>query len=341
MPCFCKLPLARMPSFANMKLQFSPPKIPIALMLAAKMPQLGDAERLDMRVAAVMTNLRMPSISPTAGPVLGLAAQLKIAGGTFAIDDIPKLEAEIWQAAYTINNVVLPKLKPLAAINPLPIMQLAMVAKLKMSIDPIAWDAALGGATPASHSITTGFALKPPQVQLAKLVAGIPPLVNALDPLKLNLADSGTPGLFLGHLRRMAGIGMPTLNIPLGEVLRLVAILTAIADIQQAFGANAMTPAGLSKIAASLSAFQRLPLPSPMPDLSLAEQMDLPLPEDIKYGAAAAGSGLANFGFTPPNIAVMPFMNGVVALRLALGELLDLDPLDACGACDFPLPMFQ
>ena len=236
---------------------------------------------------------------------------------------------------------MLPKLKPLAAINPLPIMQLAAVAKLKMSIDPVAWDAALGGATPASHSFAKGFALKPPQVKLAKMVAAIPPLVNALAPLKLNLNDTATPGLFLGHLRRLAGLQMPTLNIPLGEVLRLVAVLQAMAEIQEAFGANALTPSGLNKIAASLSAFQRLPLPDPMPDLGLAEQLDLPIPEDIRYGAEAAGSGLGGFGFTPPNIAVMPFMNAVVAMRLALGELIDLDPMDACGTCDFPLPMFQ
>lgn len=354
MPCFCPKVLEPLePSFLRMRFSFTPPTIPLQLRLAAAMPQLGDPERMDIRINAAIQNMRLPTISvmtPPSGPLIAIAAQLKIAGGVFTIDDLPKLEAELKQSAYTINRFLLPRLKLLMRFNPLPVIQLAAVARLKLAIDPIEFAAMTDPANTAPHrfSFATSFtppALTPPKLKLALALSGIPTLLSVAESLNMSLADPGVPGAFLGRLNALASLQMPALDLPMGELLTLAAILDSLAVIKEAFGDDAMTPKGLSSIALSLNTFMRLPLPSPLPNLALAESLALLPPLDnVKIGATAAGAhpqSLAGFRFTPPKIAIMPFISLVLALRASLNGYLKIDPLDFCGgSCEAPLPMF-
>lgn len=343
MVCFCSMPLATVPSnAAKMQFSFTPPKIPLALKVAAALPLLGDAERIDMRLNAEFGNMMLPTISPKAGPLIGLAAQLNLAGKAFTLDDLPTLKMQMMQAAHTLNSHVWPNMKMLASVKMAPLLQLQAIAKLKLDIPPEQFDALLNnhGQT-AQHTVATGMALTPPKIKALKLVAGLPPLIGLAENLQIPIGETGAGAKLAARLRGLAGLVPPKLVFDFPKLLKLCAVIDALGTIREAFGEKAMTPVGLRGIAAQLNTLMRVPLPSPMPDLPLAARLDdLPKLENVRLGAQGAKNA-QNLMCTPPRIGILPFLNAVVALRASLNDLLGLDPVDYCGgACKAPLPSF-
>ena len=344
MVCFCSKPLPVVPAnAAKMKLDFSIPKIPLGLQVAAALPLLDEgAQRIDMTLNAALGNMILPRFSPAAGPMIGLAAQLNIAGGLFTLDDLPTLQMQMRQAAFTINSHVIPNTQMLLNVRMPPLLQLALIAKLKLSIDPIVFSAMMNGqGQTAQHSIRTGMALTPPKISMLQMVAGIPPLLGLAEKLNIPVGDPGGASMMAAKLQGMASLTPPTLSIAWPKLLRLAIMLDAIGTIQAAFGENALTPVGLRGIAATLNTLMRVPLPNPMPDLGLAAQLaDLPKLESVRYGAAGVKNAMG-LAVRPPRIGIVPFLNLVMALRLSLNDLLGLDPINYCGGmCKAPLPSF-
>lgn len=339
MVCFCKMPLAHAPArIAPMLLQFSPPKIPIALRAAAVLPLLTNEDRLDIKIALAMQNIRLPSIAVAGGPLVALALKLQLAGGTFTIDDLPTLAAEIRQTAHTLNRHVLPSLRPLLDVKLPPLLQLALVARLKLDLPALKWDAMLGGTAPTVSPFRASLAIPRPQILPLSLAAALPQLLALSETLKVPIGEQGAARAMSNHLRAMAGLGLPTLSLTIPQIIHIAMVLEAIAKIEAAFGSDAMTPAGLSSIAAQLKILMALPMP-PLPDLELAETIAmLPELDSIKAGERGIPSSFGA-GFKPPTIQIEPFLMATIQLQASLDALsLSGSCADLCSA---PLPNFS
>ncbi len=321
MACFCHIPATtQLPSYAKMRLQFTPPTIPLQMKLGLALG-LGSSTRLDMSMAAWMGSVSLPNIMLTPGPLL----QMNLALGMFDLFDLPKLQAQLQMASDSFYTNVWPKIAFLAKINFMPILQLAAIARLQLALDKIGVNLAAGYPAPSSASMNLRFALTPPQVHMGQMLLALP------IALKFQAALGGF-GAMTSYFNAMAGLKMPTLGLGLSFplILRLALVLEAIMTIQAAFGIDALSSSGLSQIAATLKLYLGLPLPSPLPPLDLAMKLpDLPSLPDLQ---AAAGSAPSSFALQMPAIPIMVAINAMVALNATLNL-----PLNACsgGACPF------
>ena len=317
MVCFCDKPLAAVPaSFAKMNLAFSPPKIPLqmtaALGLHASFPP---NMRLDMRLAAMLPSL--PTISLGAGgPAL---MQLHLAMGMFPLFDLPKLQAALNLAATSFKANVTPMLKFLMQIKIVPLLQLAMIARLELALAALNINLAAGFPSFPSVPIPK-FALTMPQIGKLKLLLGLPIALQFSEMLGIPLAK--LPSFF----KALATLKVPTINLNL--MMRISLVLDAIATIQLAFGAAALTPAGLAAIAAKLNLYASLPLPALLPPLNLHLMLaGLPTLPAIQAALAAPAISL-----NLPMIPWLPMLNAMVALNLGLNATF---PLTVSCPCPF------
>ena len=94
----------------------------------------------------------------------------------------------------------------------------------------------------------------------------------------------------------------------------------------------------ISTIERMLSVWGKFDIPIPAGALQLNAMLTtLPTLEDIKLGESIAGSSsfaLAAAGFTPPTLAIAPFMNVVMALHGGLQMALPMEPFDMCSMCN-------
>ncbi|MEM9146859.1 MAG: hypothetical protein AAGC57_11720 [Pseudomonadota bacterium] len=323
MACFCKTPMATAPSaFAAMNLKFSPPKIPLQMHAALSLGG-GGSLRLDMQIAAFMQSLRLPSFSLNGG----LMAQLKIALGMFDLFDIPKLMLQLKMGTESLQAHALPALSFLAKLNLSALLQLAMVARLQLALDALKINLAAGmPPVPTSFSFNPHFALKPPQLQLGTMILGIPIAMKFSETL-------GVPvNRMSSHFAALAKIKPPQLGISVNAMLKMCMALDAIATIQAAFGANALSPSGLSGIAAKLKLYAGLPIPDiPLPPLALNAKLDgLPSLDALSAGVGALPAG--GLTLQLPNIPILPMLN----LMAALNACINLNFPGACkGGCPF------
>lgn len=318
MVCFCHKPLAAVPSaFAAMNLAFSPPTIPLqmnaALAIKASFPP---PLRLDMQLAALLPKL--PNVTLGAGaPAL---MQLKLAMGLFPIFDLPKLQAALTVAAQSFNANVTPMLKFLMQIKIVPLLKLALIARLQLALDALKINLAAGlPPIPAGASVAK-FKLTPPQVGKLHLVLGL--------PIALQFAETlGTPVAKLpAFFKALASLKLPSINLNL--MMRISMVLDAIATIQAAFGAAALTPAGLSAIAAKLKLYAALPLPALLPPLDLHLKLAALPPLPSIHAALKAPA----VSLSLPMIPWLPTLSAMVALNLGLGATF---PLTVSCPCPF------
>jgi hypothetical protein len=339
MTCFCDVPLAQAQStLSAMQFRMTPPQIPLSLRLAAAFGVAMDPNRADIRIAAGVQAIRLPDVT-LGGPLANLAMGLQVAGGTFRIDDIPTLEAQMRQAAQSIQSNVLPRIGMLARVQVRPLVNLAIIARLLLDlrargIDPL--DASTLPPPPANLSSTLAMRLTPPQLRMARLAVGLPPLLQLAETLRVPLGDQSAASAMRNRLEALARVQPPPLPLPMPLLLRLAFVLDSLATIREAFGPDAMTPAGLNRIAALLQPYMRLSLPIPMPVLALNEQLaTLPPVPPIKAGTDLRNTASsAFFAMTPPRLAIAPFLNVLMALNLSLANLLRRPVLDQCAACN-------
>ncbi len=318
MACFCDLSAQRLPNYAGMRFNFTPPTIPLQMKLGLMLGLQGDSLRLDAGISAWMGSVALPSLSFNPGALL----QLQLAMGMFDLLDLPKLQAQLALAANSITHNIWPRLSFLLSLNLTPILQLALIARLQLALAKLNLDLTAGyPGGPNAHMIRIRpFQLRPPQITMGKLLLGL--------PFALQLqAQLGGPARASSHFSAMARLSPPKfgLGISIPLLLKLAMILEAIMTIRLAFGIDALSSDGLSRIAAMLKLYLALPLPSPMPDLSLDLMLDLP---SLPALQAAWSSAPSSFSLSLPSLGlpIMLSLSAMVALQATLGL-----NLDACG----------
>ena len=309
---------------------------PPQLRLAAALPALEN--RLDMQIATGFDVMRLPNIVFGGGPLAQIAMTLSMMAGTFTLDDLPMLEFQMQQAAVSVERNVWPRLNNLAQLKIQPLLNYAIIARLvldlrALGIDPFRTDTF--PPPPTFHSFR--FALTRPQLQMVRLLAGLPPLMKLTEVLNLPpLGETGAVSALRNRLNGLATLTPPKLIIPMPLLTKLAMVLESLATIQEAFG-DAFSPSTLGRIDAMLRLWGRLPFPVPIPALALNEKLQaLPLMEDIRLGEQIAGRTAATLAtpFSPPRLVIAPFMNVIMALHASLQMAIDMEPFDMCSMCN-------
>ncbi|MEM7059644.1 MAG: hypothetical protein AAF557_18825 [Pseudomonadota bacterium] len=339
MSCFCYVPASLLRNRFSMGLTPVLPAPP-SLKLAVALPALDPAERADVQIDAGFEPVRLPNIDLGGGPLAQMALSLNMAMGTFKIDDLPMLEFQMDQAAKTFHKNIWPRLGFLTSFKIQPLLNFALVARLvldlrALGIDPMEMKA--GDIPMASGSSNYRFRLSPPKLAMAKLAAGLPNLLKLDETLNIPpLGDPEHVTQMRNRLNALSTLSPPTLQIPFKMILKLAMVLEALAKIQEAFGDDPFSPASRGRINAMLRFFARLNIPIPMPALALKAKLEvLPPMEDIKLGERMAGSsGLSTLSrFSPPKLAISPFLNVMLALHAAFNITLDVDPESGTCSC--------
>ncbi|WP_428926743.1 hypothetical protein [Marinibacterium sp. SX1] len=212
-----------------------------------------------------------------------------------------------------------------------------------------AYGAAIDTALSLAAHPPAPFALSPAQVDLALHFAAMAGLDSAHEPLGLPpLSDPGFPTAAQAMMQALAAVPMPRMSLPPQDMLALAGVLEAIATIRQAFGPDALTPAGIGRVNAMLSWATRLHLPAlPGPALLVQAQLDmLPPWDDVQAGARAAVDCSATLSASmcaaPPALPVAPALDALGALGAVMEHALGFSPFCQPGQpCKYPLKDFM
>ncbi|WP_413205857.1 hypothetical protein [Rhodospirillum sp. A1_3_36] len=361
MPCFCEVPLdaARshfLPGAAPLL-----PEIPEAMHLAVALPALEN--QLDVKIESGFNPVMLPDIGFPSGALANIAMTINMMSGTFTLDDIPMLEMEMEIAADSITRNLWPKLGWLTKPKIQPLIEYSILARLVLDLRALGIDPLDPPPLPPLTPIhTMDFALSPLHVRMAKLLNGLPPimkmaetlglppimeLVETLDlPPIMEMAESldllplGDPGIvpmLQSRLLPLAELTPPGLEIPLPLLTKLAMVLESLATIEEAFGGDAFSPTTLDQVSLMLTLWKRIPIPFALPLLARYAKLDaLPPLENILLGERLVGSmnkAFAWSNFSPPKLAIAPFLNVVLALNASLRKGLDIEYLDMCSPC--------
>lgn len=342
--CCCHIQSNAMMSLsASAQMKITPPAISAKLKALAALSVGNDPERADLKLALIAP--RLPNVTVAVGGPLAQVSAMLAMPGPFSFGDPVKLAAELQVMANSLNSHVAPGLKASLNIDIAAVMQLAATARLMMTLkaqglDPLEADfSAQVGAMVAARSTmpTVGFALTPPQLANIKLIAGLPPLINACAALGIPLGDPAAAGMLSAKLGALASLTPPTLSLSASAALKVAAVVNAVATIIAAFGADAFTPAGQSRISFMAQAVASLNVAIPMPPLDLGKIEPLPPFDDVVMGEQIAGSSAINvalFGVKPPVISISATVSVMVALQAALSAAVAIPPLAFCTNCN-------
>lgn len=343
MPCFCKnnvLPVRS--SLAGMKFNFTPPSMPLALQAAATIPSLAE-EPIDLSMVMAIQSYRLPNVNMgPAAPVLG---SLHMAMGGLKLTSLEAIEADLPVTVNSFESNVLPRLRSLSKLIAMPLVQLASIGglllrlKVGLGVDPLTLDAkafaeATRPATPrASVSIPAGVRIKAGQI------AALYPMVKLAEDLKLNVGDAGmvpATNSFLRGISRIRPSGFNLNMIP--QMQKMALALTLISTVKEAFGADALTSAGQSRVSSSLRLMNRFSPPSP--GLKVAAKIaPPPLPPMATMEAVMNTSwhGSTAMRTTGMSFPILPPLRATGSLALALQNAFNLETLTpgACPACAF------
>ncbi len=346
MPCFCKnnvLPVRS--SLAGMKFNFTPPSMPLALQAAATIPSLAE-EPIDLKMVMAIQSYRLPNINMgPAAPVLG---SLKMAMGGLKLTSLEAIEAELPVTVNSFENNVLPRLSSLTKLAAMPLIQLASIGglmlrlKVALGVDPLKLDAkafaeATSSVTRPTHrarvSIPTGVRIKAGQI------AALYPMVKLAEDLKLDVGEAGMVPATSSFLRGIARIRPSGFNLNvIPQMQKMAVALSLISTVKEAFGADALTPAGQSRVYSSLRLMNRFS--PPVPGIKLAAKIaPPPLPPMATMEAVMNTSWHGPMGMRMGSMSfpILPPLRAAGSLSLALQNAFKLEPLvpGACPACAF------
>lgn len=337
MPCFCTVPASALTNRFNPGFVPILPSTPLTLQLAAALPALAPDARLDMKIDTGFANMVIPNIDFGGGPMAQIAMTLSMMAGSFTLDNIPQLQMDMQQAAESFNHNLWPRLQPLMQLKIQPLLNFAIVARLvldlqALGIDPFRVDTF--PPAPMVHSFQ--FRLTPPKIKMARLMAGLPPLMKLTEVLNIPpLGDPGAVSAMNNRLNALSQLTPPKLIVPMPVLARMAMVLESLATIQEAFG-DGFSPMRLGQIRAMMRVWTNFPIPIPLAALPLKAKLDaLPPMEDIRLGEQIAGSsgGTLSMPFSPPKLAILPFMNVMLALSASMEMALDMPPFDMCSMC--------
>ena len=336
MPCFCYVPADVARARFNVGIPVLMPP-PLSLRMVAAFPALMGDPRLDVQINTGFEPMRLPNLVLPSGGLASIAMAISCNVGTFAFDDIPMLEMQLEQVAASLTRNIWPYLGWLTTFKMQPLLNMSLIARLvidlqAMGLDPMTL--AMPPAAPAINSLRLN--VSPPKLAMAKLVAGLPRLVTMMEALNLPpLGETGAVPALNNRLQALATVPVPRLSIPYPMLLKLALVLESLATIQEAFGA--VSPATFQMIDSMMRMWTTFPLTIPMEALTLADKLKLlPLMDDIRLGEEIAGRAGATMAmpFSPPKLAIAPFLNIVAALQPALTMAIDLPVFDQCAACN-------
>ena len=336
------------------------------LKLNAMLPAMTPDIYLRATMNAKAPNIALPAILPPGGGG-AISLMMKLAATGFPLADPRALLAEIQQAVLSLAANVMPQAQAMPKIPGPQMQNITLAAKMTLAlraqgICPMALagldysfesemelgeagssrgtcSAALNFAASLPRITLPPFALPLPKLNLAKELALLAPAATA--PGDLGLPAFSDPNLMkalMGQLAALSTVPIPNLPISLDELQALADQLSDLATIQEAFGPDALTPAGVARINAMLSYVARLNIPVPLDAQALQMQLDaLPKIDDITQGAQAAQSGAVNMAMSmsvqAPPMPVLPTLQSLAKMAKSLPGL----PLGPCNACNFDI----
>lgn len=341
MPCFCTVPADAARNRFNWGMVPLLPTAPPSLKLALAIPGMEPLTRLDMKIASGFQPETLPNLDLGGGPLGQVAMMFSLMSGTFALNDLPMLELQMEQAANSIARNVWPRLGWLTTLKMQPLINYAIVARLVLDLQALGIDPFVVDTFPASSSTMPDFrfALSPFKLKMAKIVAGLPTIMQMTEIMELPpLGETGAVSALSNRLQNLSSLSPPSLIIPMPLLTKLAMVLVSLAKIEEAFGSDAFSPSKLGRIERMLSVWGGFQLPFATPELALAlnEKLELlPTMEDIRLGEAVAGQTAGAFAtsFSPPKLAIAPFLNVVLALHASMQFSTDMEPFDMCGTC--------
>ncbi|WP_299044398.1 hypothetical protein [uncultured Tateyamaria sp.] len=181
------------------------------------------------------------------------------------------------------------------------------------------------------------FGMSMPQLNLAMTLAALAPLADA--PMTLGLPAISDPGFGDAAMDLLSGLGgIPPLPFDISQLLEHLTMISDLSAITEAFGPDAMSPAGIGRVQAMLNYMFGLRLPAlPSAALSLQPKLDmLPSMDNVLAGAAVAQNGANTFAasmrFNPSLPVILPFLSVLDALKAMLGHAFGGMPT-ACSLC--------
>jgi hypothetical protein len=337
MPCFCEVPLDAARSYFRLGAAPLLPEIPDAMRLAVALPALEN--QLDVKIESGFNPMTLPDIGFPSGALAKIAMTVNMMSGTFTLDDLPMLEMEMETAADSITRNLWPKLGWLTKPKMQPLINYAILARLVLDLRALGIDPLDPPPLPPVTPIhTMNFALSPLHVRMAKLLVGLPPIMEMAGTLDLPpLGDPGIVPALRNRLLALSKLTPPGLEIPLPLLTKLAMVLEALATIAEAFGGDAFSSTTLDQVNLMLTLWTRIPIPFALPLLARYAKLDaLPPLENILLGESLAGSMDTSFAwsnFSPPKLAIAPFLNVVLALNASLRKGLDIEYFDMCSPC--------
>ncbi len=336
MPCCCHVSANAMASLsASAQIKLQPPAISAKLTALAELCAAMNPERNDIKLALVAP--RLPNVTiAVGGPLAQISAVLSM--GSFSFGDPVRLQAELQVMANSLNNYVAPSLSASLKMDVSAIMKLALVAKLMAQIgaaglDPLSADfTARATALVNTPLPSVSVSLTPPQIGNLKLMAGLPALVKMAETLNVPLGDPAAGAMLMARFSALASITPPTLSLKISAMLKVAAVVNAIATITETLGADALTPAGQLRISMMLKAVANLGLPIPPVTL----EAGLPPIDDVLLGEQIAGSSFIHAsisGLKPPSLPISAFVSASVAMQAALSGAVKVPPLAFCTNC--------
>ncbi len=343
------------------------------MIMAAKIPNVSYQSWLSGKLGVYI-----PSPIPVGGGgALNMAVRLSAAANVFPLTDPRRLYGELKQAAASLAKQFMPKAYAgMGALYTPNFSAMVLAARMTLTlraqgICPMALaagvkaNAKLNLAASATMSVAMAqsalesanrhslvlqktkmpaFALTPDQMNLAMNLSALAEAQKAQHSLSLPATSDPnfmkTLNTWLESLARI-----PALPIPTSELLALASKLEELSVVTQAFGPDAMTPAGVARVNAMLSYVASLKLPPP-PSAAMALQAlleKLPDLDMVMDGARSVNSSpstlQASMSAKAPVVPIAPAIEALNALISALQR--SIPNLKDCGACAFPIKDFM
>lgn len=351
MSCFCKnkvLPVRS--SLAAMTFKFTPPPMPLALKAAATIPSLAE-EPIDLSMVMAIQSYRLPNINlGPAAPVLG---SLHMAMGGLKLASLEAIEIELPGTVNSFEKNVLPRLRSLSNLIAMPLIQLASIGSLllrlkaSLGVDPLTLDAkafadATSSVTRPTHRARVSI---PTEVRIkAGQIAALYPMVKLVEDLKIDVGEAGMVPATTSLLRGVARIRPSGFNLNvIPQMQKMAVALTLISTVKEAFGADALTPAGQSRVQSSLRLVNRFS--PPVPGVKIAAKIappPLPPMETMQAVMNTKWHGPVAMKTRGMSFPILPPLRATGSLALALqnafkAEAFKLEPVapGACPACAF------
>lgn len=333
--------------------------------LGAMLPAMTPDIYLNAAMTANAPNIALPAILPAGGGG-AISMMMKLAVAGFPLGDPYALIAEIQQAILSLTSAVMPQARAMPQIPGPQMQNLTLAARMTLAlraqgICPMALagldysfesemqvgeagsrgtcSTALNFAANLPRITMPPFALPLPKLELARELALLAPAATAPAALGLPaITDPNLMGALMSQLGVLSTIPVPNLPVSMDDLQAMMDQMEDLAAINEAFGPDALTPAGIARINAMLSFIAQMHIPLPLDAVALQMQLDaLPKIDDVTQGAQVAQSGAVNLATSmsvqAPPVPILPTLEALAKLAKSLPGA----PLGPCNPCAFEL----